>query len=393
MTEIGDEVELLATAAVAGGDALARLDDGRVVFVTGALPGERVRVAVTEKRRDFLRGRAVVIHEPSADRMSPPCPAVAAGCGGCQWQHVSVAGQRHLKEQIVVDALRRIGRVESVPLQPTVALPATGYRTTAKLHVGEDGSLGFLRFHGHDIVDTSACLVVHPGLADLISTARFPRAKTVTLRIGARTGERLAYADPSAADAAVPDDVVVTDRRRGGSYHEQAAGRRWRISARSFFQSRPDGADALARVVAGAAGVGDGRTAVDLYAGVGLFTGALVDLGWSVVAVEGHRTAAADARHNVPAARVIHDDVTSWKPRPAALVVADPSRAGLGPRGVNVVAGCRPERVVLVSCDPASMARDVRLLAGHGFELRSTTVVDLFPHTFHIEAISEFSRR
>lgn len=392
-SEVGDEVELVATAMVAGGDALARLDDGRVVFITGALPDERVRVAVTEKRRDFLRGQTIAVVEPSSNRVAPPCPAVAAGCGGCQWQHVSVGGQRDLKEAVVVDALRRIGHIEDVDLRPTVTLPATGYRTTARMHVREGGRLGFRRFHGHDVVDASDCLIVHPGLADLIAVGRFPRAKDVTLRIGARTSERLTYADPSAADAVVPDDVVVTDRRRPGYYHEEAAGRRWRISARSFFQARPDGADALARVVGDAAGDGDGRTAIDLYAGVGLFAGVLVDRGWSVVAVEGNRGAAADARHNVRDARVVHADVTSWNPRPAAVVVADPSRAGLGVAGAAVVAGCHPETVVLVSCDPAALARDARLLSGHGFDLRAATLVDLFPHTFHIEVIGEFSRR
>ena len=154
--------------------------------------------------------------------------------------------------------------------------------------------------------------------------------------------------DPSGLDLRLPDDV------RADHVHEQAAGRLWRISARSFFQSRPDGADALAELVRSAADdMGDPTTAVDLYSGVGLFAGVLAGRGWSVTAVEGSHSAVADTVANVRDldVTVVHADVTTWTPPRADLVVADPSRIGLGQRGVEVVVATGARRVVLVSCD------------------------------------------
>lgn len=388
----GDRVELVPETMVAGGDALARTDDGRVVFVAGGLPGERLTVEIVEQHRDFWKGVAVEVIEPSPHRVAPPCPMLADGCGGCQWQHVHVDAQRELKEQIVRDALRRRAHIDDPPMAPTIALPAAGYRTTARFGVEPGGVLGFRRRHGHDLIDPSGCLVLHPGLDALLGTVRFPAAREVTLRIGERTGERLAYARPSAQGATVPDGVVVADNRNRGHYHEEAAGRRWRISAPSFFQARADGADALAAVVTAAAGPGEARAAVDLYAGVGLFAGALVDAEWSVTAVEGVKAAAADARRNVPEARVVHADVAAWRPTAFDLVVADPSRHGLGRDGTGVVAATGAAAVLLVSCDPAAMGRDAGLLHDRGYRLESVTPVDLFPHTFHIEVISHWLR-
>jgi 23S rRNA (uracil1939-C5)-methyltransferase len=171
------------------------------------------------------------------------------------------------------------------------------------------------------------------------------------------------------------------------------AGRRWRVSASSFFQSRPDGADALAHLVARAAQCVATGSAVDLYSGVGLFAGVLADGGWSVTAVEGSAPAVVDARVNLAdAATVVEADVLRWQPVAASLVVADPSRNGLGSKGVEVVVGTGAGRLVLVSCDPAALGRDAGLLLAAGFRLTSATPVDLFPHTFHVEVVSVFDR-
>lgn len=385
-------VELVAERMVAGGDALARDGSGRVVFLAGALPGERVNARLTDIRRDFARATVVDVLDASPDRVVPPCPAVAAGCGGCQWQHIAPDAQARFKAGVVRDALSRLGRIVDPPVDDTIVLPARGYRTTARFGVDATGHLGFRRFHGHDLVDPSACLVVHPAIAEMMAASRFPGADEVTLRVGARTGERLAFVDRRARHVTAPDGVVIADRRHDGHYHEEVAGRRWRISARSFFQVRPDGADTIAGIVADRAGPGNGRDAYDLYAGVGLFAGVLAGLGWAVTAVESSAAAVADARHNLGGATVIRAAVADFRPRPVTLVVADPGRDGLGRGGAAVVAGANPETVVLVSCDPAALGRDARLLAGAGYTLIRSTPVDLFPHTFHIEVVSEFRR-
>jgi 23S rRNA (uracil1939-C5)-methyltransferase len=198
----------------------------------------------------------------------------------------------------------------------------------------------------------------------------------------------------------VPDGVRVVGEAalRDGLrawYHEEVAGRRWRISARSFFQARPDGAEALVDAVrAACAGMARGGGLVDLYGGVGLFAGALEGVG-HVTLVEQGRSSVADARVNLAEldARVVGSDVEHWGPTHAATVVADPPRAGLGRRGVAKVAATRAERLALVSCDPAALGRDARLLGEAGYDLVEVTLVDLFPHTSHVEVVTRFDRR
>lgn len=373
---------------VAGGSALAREPGGRVVFIAGALPGERVRVEVETEHRGYQTARLLDVLEPSPHRVAPPCPELARGCGACQWQHVAVDAQRSLKLDIVLDALRRIGKVEAVPTKPTVVLPPWYYRTTVRAGV-TNGRAGFRRARSHASVSVDDCLVVHPLLLPLLTEARYPKADEVLLRCGSRTGERLASPSPRHRAAVVPDDV------RSDFVHELAAGRRWRISADSFFQSRADGVDELAGIVARAADeLGGATTALDLYSGVGLFAGVLAARGWSVTAVESSRTAVDDARANLRDldTKVVAADVTKWSPIAADLVVADPSRRGLGRDGVAAVTGSGARRLVLVSCDAASLGRDVALLRSAGFEVTALTLVDLFPHTFHVEVVTVLDR-
>ena len=381
----------------AGGDALAREASGRVVFVEGALPGERVVVELTDQRKDFARGRVVEVLEPSDARVGAPCGSVARGCGGCQWQHAEIGAQASFKRAIVLDALRRIGRMDDPPVAEDVVRVGGG-RTTLRLAV-VDGRAGFRRRHGHDVVEVDECLVAHPLLQDLLVNGNYDGADEVTLRASVATGERLVVCDPSMAGVLVPDDVVLVSVDDPGlaALNEDVAGRRWRVSALSFFQSGPEAADALVDAVRFAAEA-EGARVLDAYAGVGLLGGSL-DAA-SIVALESSPWSAADAQVNLADldAVVVEGEVAraapelSAKGRPFDVVVADPARPGLGPTAAAALAGVGAERLVLVSCDPASFARDVRLLADHGYRLDHTQVLDLFPHTFHVEAVSRFNR-
>lgn len=395
-------LELHTKGIAAGGDAVARDDDGRVVFVDRALPGETVTAEVTDERRAFARARVLDVIDASPARVTPPCPNVERGCGGCDWQHAAVDEQRRLKAEVVADALRRSGRVAEPEVRLGTALPAEGYRTTLRMAVTA-GRPGFRRARSHQVLDVDLCLVAHPLLAELVAEGRFDGATEVTLRCGARTGERLVLASPSAAEVQVPDDVVVVgaDELAAGRrawIHEEACERRWRVSASSFFQTRPDGAEALVDAVRAAATDGDGPVApvghvVDAYGGVGLFAGAL-ELGERVTLVERSPSAVADARVNLAGrkSRILQLDVARWRASPADLVVADPARTGLGQDGVAALTAAGADRLVLVSCDPAALGRDVNLLRTHGYEPTGTTMVDLFPHTSHIEAVTGFVR-
>lgn len=391
-----DDVTVEVTRIVAGGDGMARDDTGRVVFVAGALPGEAARVEVHHQRRDFAKATAVEVLRPSPLRVEPPCRFVAAGCGGCDWQHITPAGQRALKADIVRDALRRQARVEiEVGVGPD--LPATGYRTTVR-GAAAGGRFGFRHRGSHDLVPVSPCLVAHPLLDELITVGRFPDGEVI-LRVGAGTGERLAIVE-RADGVEVPEGVRVVTKAEltGGTrawYHEEVAGRLWRISARSFFQARPDGAEALATAVAEAVegALQPDAHLVDLYGGVGLFAGALAPVG-HITLVESGASAVADARVNLTDrdVRVLKSDVVRWRPARADVVVADPPRTGLAAAGVSAIVATHAPRLALVSCDAAALGRDTKLLGEAGYQLRSATLIDLFPHTSHVEVVARFDQ-
>ncbi len=393
-----EPLTLEITSVVAGGDGLGRDPSGRVTFVPGALPGETVRVELHQQKKDFARGQVVDVVVPSPDRAAPPCPFVAAGCGGCDWQHVQPGAQRRLKAAVVADALRRQARIDVVVDEGPV-LSSEAYRTTLR-GVATDGRFGFRRRHSHELVDVGPCLVAHPLLDELVTDGRFPNGEVV-LRAGARTGERLVIVNVDPSSAQVPEDVRVVSAAELSSgtrawFHEEVAGRRWRISARSFFQARPDGAEALISAVAEAmdGALPAGGHLVDLYGGVGLFAGALGGEA-QVTVVEQSASSIADARVNLAGqqARIVRADVDHWGPARADVVVADPPRTGLGARGVTKVDATHAGRLVLVSCDPGALGRDARLLADAGFELTRSQLVDLFPHTSHVEVVSRFERR
>ncbi len=382
---------------------MARDEGGRVVFVSGALPGELVDAEVVDERPDFARAFVVHVVEPAPGRRTPPCSYVAAGCGGCGWQHADEATQREAKRAIVIEALRRTGGLADAAVARGPDLAATGFRTTVRMAVDCSGGAGFRASASHRHVPVDACLVTHPLLAGLVARS-WPGADEVTLRCGVATGERLVVASRAGRPApsalvGLPGDVA---HGPAGHYHEVVAGARLQVSGGSFFQTRHDGAEALVAVVRAALGA-DLRTArrsADLYGGVGLFA-ATVLAGTEVTLVERSASSCRDAKQNLlGAATVVEGDVGRWRPRteprgttPIDLVVADPARPGLGKPGTATVVATRAPCVVLVSCDPASLARDARLLGASGYAHVSTTLVDLFPQTPHIEAVTRFELR
>lgn len=377
-----------------GGEALARDQDGRVVLVQGALPGESVRAEVTEVHRSYARAVAVEVLEGSPARVPPACPHVARGCGGCGWQHVEPAAQAELKADIVRDNLWRLGHIRGTEVAPGGSVGPFAYRTSLRVAI-RAGRPGFRRARAHDVVTVGDCLVAHPALSDLLAGATYGRARGATLRCGGRTGERLAVLDPSARGAVLPGDVTCVGldelgKGRQAWYHEEVAGARLRVSAGSFFQSSTEGAELLVSAV-GEALEGTAGHLVDAYGGVGLF-GATLGRHRRLTVLESSEPSAADARANLPEASVVAVDVARWEPSPAEVVIADPPRRGLGPRAAAVLAGTGASCLVLVSCDPASLGRDAALLSGHGFRLEQTMVLDLFPGTPHIESVSRFAR-
>jgi tRNA/tmRNA/rRNA uracil-C5-methylase (TrmA/RlmC/RlmD family) len=395
-----------------GGEAVARLADGRAVFIPFAVPGERVRIRVVGDRRRFARAELVEVLEPSPDRIDPACPHFGPGrCGGCAWQHLRPEAQAELKARLVREQLAHLGGLADVPVRPALRPPAPGgpegfaYRERATLTAGGDGRLGFLRASSHEVHPVDRCPLLAGDLQELPGQlGRHPRGAKVRLRRGAG-GERLVVLEASAAARTrfvAPAGVAWATLRGNGKVvegegapfvTERVAGVELHVSAASFFQVHRAGAEALVDLVGRALRPAPGEALLDLYAGVGLFAATVGAGAGRVVAVESWKPAVRDARRNLrehPDATVLQDDVANALPRleAADVAVLDPPRAGAGARVLQRLAALGPRAVALVSCDPAALARDVRILTDLGYPAAWVQPVDLFPQTAHVEAVT-----
>jgi tRNA/tmRNA/rRNA uracil-C5-methylase (TrmA/RlmC/RlmD family) len=381
-------IELDVGNVAHGGFCVAR-HEGRVVFVRHALPGERVRAVVTQGEASdrFWRADAVEILTPSPDRVAAPCPyAHPGGCGGCDWQHASLPAQRRLKAAVVEEQLSRLAGLSMHVVVESVAGDhnGLGWRTRVKYAVGPDGRAGLRRHRSHDIEPIDECLIAHPDVrvVDVLSTS-WDEAESVEV-VASSLGDTL---------------TVVDGEPRRGFVTEGAAGRLWRVTGGGFWQVHPGAADALVNTVLDAARPNPGEKALDLYAGVGLFAGALAErLGptGAVLAIEGSGSAVKDARRNLRDLSTVEivkgrvDQVLSHRPDDeiADIVVLDPPRTGAKAKVVGQIARRRPRVVAYVACDPAALARDVATFGEHGYGLTRLHAFDLFPMTHHVECVA-----
>ncbi|HEU5486303.1 MAG TPA: TRAM domain-containing protein [Microlunatus sp.] len=354
-----------------GGHCVARLD-GRVIFVRHALPGERVRIRFTDTSHDgYWRADAYEVLEPSPDRVTPRCPVAGPGrCGGCDFQHVSIAGQRRLKAQVLAEQLQRLAGIDWAGEVEAVESPGTedglGWRTRMRYQVDADGRPGLRRHRSHEIqlLPSTGCPIAAPTTPSVVDRRWPPNTEILAV----------AGVDLAAAE--------VT---------EHAAGREWRLAADGFWQVHPGAADTLVAAVLDGLRPAAGERAFDLYCGVGLFTGALVDAGARVWGVEWSKDAIAYARRNVPDARFTAgrvERVIRSLPKRTDLVVLDPPRTGAGKDVVDAVLARRPRAVAYVACDPAALARDLRRAGTRGYQPTSIRGFDLFPMTHHLEAVA-----
>jgi 23S rRNA (uracil1939-C5)-methyltransferase len=388
-----EDARLVIERVVAGGDGLARQDGGRVVFVPGALPDEVVDVGLVAAKRDFARSVLHHVVTASPHRVAAPCPELARGCGGCDWQHIDVAAQLDFKADIVREALRRTAKMPDVAVTTGGSVPPWAYRTSMRFALDRQQRPSLRMARSNDTVDVPRCMIAHPLLVDLVRTVRLHGADEVSLRVSAATGERSAWWTPADAQIAqMPADVAVGEH---ATVTETIAGVHLRVSAASFFQSGPDAANLLVGTVRSLAQdeLGVATTVVDLYGGVGLFAACVVPATAHVELVEGSPSACADARHNLSHrnARVVESKVEDWAPTRADVVIADPSRRGLGAEAIERIVSTQADVMVLVSCDPVAFARDASLLAPH-YRLVRSVALDLFPQTHHVEVVSRFER-
>ncbi|MCU1360676.1 MAG: putative methyltransferase, partial [Ilumatobacteraceae bacterium] len=268
---ISDEhgsTRLLIERVVAGGDGLAREEGGRVVFVPGALPGELVDVQLVAAKRDFARSVLNVVVEPSPHRVVPPCPELARGCGGCDWQHIDAAAQLQLKAEVVREALRRTAKLPDASITIGNAVAPWAYRTSMRFAVDRSGRATLRMARSNDTVSVERCLIAHPALLELLPTLRVPGADEVSLRVGVASGRRSAWWTPGeVAAVGLPDDVATGP---DAWIDERVNGIDLRVSAPSFFQSGPQAAQLLVSTVRSLAGpqLDNATSVIDAYGGV-----------------------------------------------------------------------------------------------------------------------------
>jgi 23S rRNA (uracil1939-C5)-methyltransferase len=420
-------VPLLVERPVAGGRMLARLD-GRVVFVSGAIPGEQVLGRVTRETKHALWAETVEVVAPSPDRRDPSSDPA---CGGLAYAHIRYERQLELKSAVIADAFRRQAKFEFASVPEVAGSPERGYRLRARLHV-RHGRAGFFREGSHDLCDAAAtgqllpasitavgCLMGSLGSrtaeCEAVVVAENVAATERVLHLEPRDGARL---DDLARRLALPDGVhgLTTEVRRrtipiaGSPSVTDHAGQlfgeapapvgaltTWTRKASSFFQGNRYLMGALVRRVLELA---DADPFLDLYSGVGLFAVALAARGGTGIAVEGDRSSGSDLDANAAPWRerltVIHSSVEAFATRPSdsppGVIVLDPPRTGVSPDALGALLSWNAPRVVYVSCDPPTLARDAARVLGAGYALRSLDAFDLFPNTPHVETVACFER-
>ena len=373
------------------GGALAH-DGPRIVFAEYGIPGETVSVELLRSRAGVAMGRVVEVLKSSPDRVDAPCPYFGA-CGGCQWQHITYPRQLTFKEHIVREQLRRIGRFINPPVSPAVAAENPwGYRNHLRFTAKRRGDVGFVQRGSHRFLRVDHCLIADDHVNDALPglQGKCGGMHQLTFRVGVNTDEVLVHPDLKAIEPSIESGQRF--------YHEEILGRRFRISGASFFQTNTAQTERLVGLVRDGLDLGENETLVDAYAGVGTFAVILAPLVHRVVAIEESAAAVDDAMVNIagmPNIQYYKGKVEELLPQisePADVLILDPPRQGCDAKALEAVIQMAPNRIAYVSCDPSTLARDLRILVDGGFELREVTPVDMFPQTYHIECVATLRR-
>ena len=440
-----------------GGDGLARLpaDErgrGKAVFVPFVLPEEKVEATLTEQKPGFARARVNQIVEASPQRILPTCPYFAR-CGGCDYQHASYEHQLEIKKEILRENLRRMAKLD-LPCEIEVhASPPWNYRNRSRLQVriAPEFAVGYFKFGSHQLLPVEECPISSPlinrGIAALWRVGRGGNAPAglrdielfanaddtqllVAISCAAEAKRSVIKAWAEELQAAMPEIAGVSAFREAQSSKAGAAAEtllslgeenltyrtktsNYRVSAGSFFQTNRHVTDELVKIVTEGQ---SGELALDLYAGVGLFSTALAGDFRHIVSVEPSQTAFADLSYNLAKnGEAVQSTAEQYlngrrdseagneessgseaalpsRARKPDLVIVDPPRSGLGERIARAVAELGASRIAYVSCDPATLARDLVLLLGAGYRVDRAHLVDLFPQTYHLETVLQLSR-
>lgn len=402
-------ITLILTGMTHGGRAIGRYE-GRAIFVPYGLPGERVRVRIVQDKGRFAVAEIIEVLERVDYRTASPCPYFGH-CGGCQFQDIDYAKQLEFKQQIVHDQITRLGGLADVLVHPTIPSPDVyHYRTHATFHTTTQGKPGFIRTDHRTILPVEDCLLLAPSLHhayEQTKKATFPSGARIRFQAGT-DGKTIHFPMGAIADDVaepLPDKkphhthtpALPQPAAGRGSVEYTLLGRRFRCSAGSFFQVNLPQAARLVELVLERLQLSGRERLLDLYAGVGLFTAFLAHQAAHVDAVELFAPAVEDARHNLRD----YTNVAFHIGRIEALLpdldgnvdaaVVDPPRAGMDAPALEALINCQPKRLVYVSCDPATLARDAKRFVASGYQLHEVQPVDMFPQTYHIECVAYFT--
>jgi len=389
----GDLLQVTIEKVAHGGHFIAR-HDGAVIFVRHAIPGENCTIQITSTGSSFNRADVVSVETPSEFRVVAPCSfAHRNGCGGCDFQHISVDHQRSLKSDVITEQFARITKID-IRVEVEEVAESIGWRTRAIATTDRNGKLGFYKSRSHAIAPVTDCIICVKGM-NFSEVAGHDLKGDVRVEISAsNTGERSIALAPTRGE----EKARLTE---GPSIlHEEVLGRTLEVSQESFWQSHKRAPEILTQVVLDFAELKTGEHVLDLYGGVGLFSAAIVDAvgpTGHVDLIEGSKVATADAARNFNSytnITIATGDVAKLLPRITAadVVVLDPPRDGAGKDAVALIAQLAPRAIVYVACDPAALARDTAYLADHRYSLVKVRAFDLFPMTHHIECVALYER-
>ncbi|MBN2386324.1 MAG: class I SAM-dependent RNA methyltransferase [Anaerolineales bacterium] len=389
-----------------GGEALGRLPDGRVVFVPLALPGETVRLRILEEKRGHVRAALVEVLEAAPERILPKCRHFGV-CGGCHYQHMAYPDQLRVKTGILIDQLRRIGKIDKPPVRPIVeSSKEWNYRNHVQFHLSDNGNVGFIGMDGQ-IVPIQECHLPEQLLNDLWPILAFEpelELERIGLRLDSNGEALLILESEEAPEMEIETDLSVVHLRGEDTVvvaGEEAQrmlvnGRPFRLSAAAFFQINTPMAEKMVTHLLEILPVNEKTTLLDIYCGVGLFSAFFAPRTGRVIGIELSPSACEDFAvnldefENVELYQAPAEDVLPHLEVRAGVALVDPPRSGLERRVLEALLSMRPEWIAYVSCDPSTLARDARRLIEGGYRLVEVTPFDLFPQTYHIESISLF---
>jgi len=383
-TSIDQTVDLELHDMAHGGRALGR-HEGMVVFVPFGIPGERVLARIYHKHKRYAEAEIIDIITPSQDRVIPKCPYFGV-CGGCHYQHIRYDRQLEIKRHIVESLLSRIGGFRDIKVLPTIPSPREYYyRNSARFLCGQQGDLGFTDWRSNSFIKVDTCPIMDEKINEVLQH----------IQGHGLPGENVRVRYSRQKDELVIWPKLSADLETGQQFHTQVLlGREFRVSATSFFQVNTLQAENLIRIALDELEPLEGKTVVDAYCGVGTFTRFIAERAELTIGIEESPSATADFRYNMQGLKAKLIEGRAEKelgrlPNNIDRLLLDPPRTGCEPEALETILELAPEKIVYVSCDPATLARDLKVLCSTGaYRLKKVQPVDMFPQTFHIETIA-----